>query len=412
MMERLGGVSEMIAVKGGVNLIRGRRPVRALVQVVLLATLGASGAAALPVTAGAQVSNPCDAQSPPPVCDSALGPLVDVTANWSYYQPALVQPIPISDYCPNEPTCSNGDIEDAQPGGAGWCGTETVNQPSSGPNIPPSTEVSGLPSFIISAPPPGKYTPYNGSPYCILQYIPDDFTPLCAGCYRVFLDYSAIPFGTYNSVSPASDGHWAGHFATDDSFSATTPFNGHSPNFKNLCSDKFINPAPGAGCGPPISQSDLFGHNLEGDSTIFHHYPKEGRYFNGPAYLAGTGPADYHWVNGAYFDVDPAGIAELPVWYNVGYRGLGDLAPDTDVSYGCLCEVPFLPLNLPGASGSGHTSWSPSLVLRQQGGAAVPEAPAAAGLIGVSLAGLAAVALVRRRRLRSATGAPTKAVSG
>ena len=317
-----------------------------------------------PTSATADNSNPCDVFPSIPFCDSALGPLRDVTANWRFYQPALVQPVPISDYCASEPTCAGQDTEDSSLG-AGWCATETVHQPATGPQIPASTEVIGFPSAIISTPPPGDNQLSYGSHWCLLRYIAADFSPLCDGCRRILLDFSAIPTGTYTLTSPASDGHWAARFTTGSSFSAVTPFNAHSPNAKNLCADKFFNSAAGADCTAAIAQFDNGAHSLEGDSTIFHHYPLEGRYFNGPSYLAGDGVSTpYHWINGAYFDVNPAGATSLPVWYNAGYRGQGDLPPDTDQSYGCLCEVPFDTLALPGVPGAGHTTWSPSLVVQ------------------------------------------------
>jgi hypothetical protein len=346
--------------------------------------------------------NPCDGTPSPPYdqwCDSAIGPLRDVTANWRYYQPALVQPIPMVDYCPNEPSCSNGDPEDQPPPppgtplilAGGRCGTETAHDPTSGPPIPASSEYDSLalaaaqiPGWSALAPPGKNHTQYLTSKYCALRYVADDFFPLCTGCHRILIDFAAIPSGAYNFTSPASDGHWAARFTTDSSFSAMTPFNGHSPNVKNLCSDKQFNPAPGATCTQGLSQFDTFSHALEGDSAIYHHFPYEGRYFNGPSYLASDSPASFHWINGAYFDVDPAGATSLPVWYSAGYRGQGDAAGDTDWSYGCACEVPAFLLTdtaigmtqqgHPPVS-SGHTTWSPSLAL--QAAAGPPSSPSA-----------------------------------
>ena len=350
-----------------------RRAPRAATYLVAIA----AGLAGLGFAGGTRVvladpNNPCDAQTAPPFCDSALGPLRDVTATWRTYQPALIQPVPVSDYCAAPPTCAGGDGEDRAPlvgpptpAAAGWCGTETVHQPASGPAIPASIESSTLPAGLPA--PPGRNHPYAGSRYCLLRYVPDDFAPLCSGCHRILIDYAAVPNGTYNSTSPAADGHWAARFTTDSSLSATTPVNEHSPNIKNLCADKFVNPAPGAGCVSYVASLDLGTHEYEGDATIFHHYPFEGRYFNGPSYLAGDGGAvPYHWVNGAFFDVNPGAPGPLPVWYNAGYRGLGDPLPDTDQSYGCACEAP----------GSGHTTWSPSLVLAASTTAAPSASPA------------------------------------
>ncbi|MGI8609090.1 MAG: hypothetical protein ACR2MY_07680 [Candidatus Dormibacteria bacterium] len=349
---------------------------------LLLALAASLGSVASPVgahVAAADNSNPCDVSPSLPYCDSAIGPLRDVTASWRAYQPSLLQPVPISDYCAAEPTCAGGDPEDRSPVGtpsilaAGWCATETAHQPASGPLIPPSTETSTVPTGITA--PPGKNHPFTGSHYCLLRYLAADFAPLCAGCHRILIDYAAIPGGTYNPTSPAADGHWAARFTTDSSLTATTPVNEHSPNIKNLCADKFVNSAPGADCLSAVSSIDLGAHEFEGDATIFHHFPFEGRYFNGPSYLAGNGSGvPLHWVNGAFFDVDPAGAASLAVWYNAGYRGRGDAVPDTDQSYGCPCEAPGG--IVPGVAGSGHTSWSPSLVLSAGHTPSQPPLPA------------------------------------
>lgn len=306
--------------------------------------------------AGAASNNPCDTVALP-ICVAALGPLRDVTSNWQSYQPALVQPVPISDYV--------ADPEDAPPpAGVGVCGGEAAHPP---PPIPASTEANALPA-PAPGPPPGDNSPFTGSHYCQLRYLSTDFDALCAGCRRVLVDYSAIPAG--NATSPGADGHWAARFNAGSDFTPTMPFNGHSPNVKNLCADKstLLNTAPGSDCLPALAQFDEHAMELEGDSSIFHHFPFEGRYFNGPAYLAGDGVGvPYHWVHGAYFDLNLGGAAGLPVWYSMGYRGIGDPTPDTDASYGCLCEIPPV----------GHTAFSPTYQVGAATASASP-APAAA----------------------------------
>jgi hypothetical protein len=323
-------------------------------RITALWLLPAAAAVALvggtaPTSAAASSNNPC-ASLPLPQCTSSLGPLRDVTAAWRQYQPALVQPIPVSDYYPS-------DAEDADPPvGAGHCGTETTHPP---PPVPASTEVGALPPVFPGAP-PGLHRPFPGSHYCLLRYLASDFEPLCAGCLRLLLDYGAIPAG--NSTSPAAEGHWAGRFTPGSDFNPTISFNAHSPNMKNLCSDKFINPSASSDC-VTLQGFDMHGLEMEGDTAIFHHYPLEGRYFNGPAYLAGDGASvPYHWVHGVYFDLDPKGAAAATVWYSAGYRAVGDTAPDTDQSYGCACELP----------GVGHQTFSADYTFR----AAATSAPA------------------------------------
>src|SRR5205807_1156291 len=105
---------------------------------------------------------------------------------------------------------------------------------------------------------------------------------------------------------------------------------GHSPNAKNLCSDKFFNPSPGADCANVfVNGFDTMGLGIEGETGRYAHYPLEGRYFNGPYYLAGDGVSvPLHWVHGSYMDINIG--TSTSAWYSAGYRGRGDAAPDID----------------------------------------------------------------------------------
>jgi hypothetical protein len=276
--------------------------------------------------AGAPGADPCD-QVALPQCVAALGPVRNVTGTSAYYQPALIQLVPISDYV--------NDPEDSPPPlGAGTCGNETSRGPSPAPGRIVRVPPHGVPA------PPGSH-----GPYCLLSYLSTDFTPLCSGCVRALVDYGEIPAGT--SSSPGGEGHWAARI-NQTAGSMSTPYNGHSPNVKNLCSDKFFNPSSGSGCDV-LAGADEYGLGVEGDSRWFHHYPVEGRYYNGPYYLAGDGArVPYHWVHGFYVDLSLSGPAGI--WYSAGYRGRGDASADTDQSYACLCEAPPF----------GHQAMSPS----------------------------------------------------
>jgi hypothetical protein len=369
------------------------------------ATLGAPAVRAQT----SQGTSPCDYVGQLPQCVAALGPLVDVTREWRDYQAATVQLVPISDYA--------SDPEDGPPPlGVGTCGGETQHAAADGSTVPDGRVVAQPPAGIPA--PPGTH-----GPYCLLSYFASDFTALCSGCHRVLVDFAGIPVG--DTSSPGADGHWAARFSMSQ-LNVSAPFDGHSPNMKNLCSDKFFNPSAGSEC-QPYAQVDGYGLEFEGDATIYHHYPLEGRYYNGPAYLAGNGTkvAPYHWVDGAYFDVDPMGATGLTMWYGVGYRGRGDAAPDTDQSYGCLCEVPPIghsaysasyPLtDVSTPSGGGHHGGGGgrgAVAASSVAGADVTALPdTAAGSAGddlpAMLAGGAGVALVvaarRRRRTRRAT---------
>ena len=309
-----------------------------------VAAMAVGAVSAGPVPADADSSNnPCDS-APLPVCTSALGPLRDVSARWREYQPALVQMVPIGDYS-----------ADPQTAVYGLCGNETASPAANGQAIPPATQ-SALPPTGVPAP-PEVAGPSHG-PYCVLRYIAADFTPLCPSCLRILIDFSGIPAtdATSDPVSPGADGHFALRLTAGQSLTARTPFNGHSPNIKNLCSDKFFNPSAGADCANAlVAGFDEQGLGLEGDTGIYHHFTLEGRYYNGPFYLAGDGRTiPYHWVRGAYVDLDLGGPTTALLWYGAGYRGKGDPLPDTDQSYACACEVPPF----------GHSSVSATLPAR------------------------------------------------
>jgi hypothetical protein len=315
--------------------MRGMR--RALLALLLAAAV--APVAAMPLAANAAPppsSNPCD-YVPLPSCTTALGPLVDVTAGWRWYQPALVQPIPMSDY--------SADPAINAPFPFSPCGGETSTPAANGQAVPPSSPqappVAGVPA------PPGGWR--VGTQYCVLRYLATDFTAPCATCTRVLVDYDRIPAASV----PGADGHWAGRFTFNGGFTVAIPqVNGHSPNVKNLCADKYFNKGAGSDCTDmsgvnslaPITQFDKYGMGLEGDSGVYHHFSGEGRYYNGPAYLAGDGSSvPYHWVHGVYQDYDLQGAGSGFAWYGAGYRGLGDAAPDTDLwppGYACACEVP------------------------------------------------------------------------
>src|SRR5207253_9496187 len=127
-------------------------------------------ASAVGTAASGTGTSPCD-QASSPICGAALGPLRDVTAGWRWYQPALVQPIPVSDYA--------SDPEDAPPPlGVGPCGGETASPASNGQQVPPSI-LSAQPTCGVPAP------PRLHVPYCLLRYMTCDLTQLYTGFHRL-----------------------------------------------------------------------------------------------------------------------------------------------------------------------------------------------------------------------------------
>ncbi len=164
-------------------------------------------------------------------------------------------------------------------------------------------------------------------------------TPLlCAGCRRLFIDFSKIGVG-----SSYAHGH-AYYRLASANFTYTVDPIAHSPNTKNFTNDKLLAPT-GSEQEQIIGALDLhqtFAYVT--DTAHFVHTAIQGPYYIGPWYLNRAGAR----INGGYLDVDvsDAGVGghQFPnaqlnaIGYGAGFNS-GRFCPgsDQDALYGgCL----------------------------------------------------------------------------
>ncbi len=229
-----------------------------------------------------------------PFQTDSLGPIRDVTADWQSYQPAGA-------------FCVKPDTPQYTPGGSG--ATATGEDPAcrrSGF----SRSDTGLVKIQVRTP------------------------LLCAGCRRLFIDFSKIGSGT-----SYAHGH-AYYRLASANFTYTVDPIAHSPNTKNFTNDKLLAPS-----GSP--QEQLLGtldlHQVFAyvtDTAHFVHTAIQGPYYIGPWYLGGDGER----INGVYFDVDVADATKFSsaqlnaIGYAASFNS-GRFCPssDQDALYGgCL----------------------------------------------------------------------------
>jgi hypothetical protein len=217
----------------------------------------------------------------------ATGPLKDVTAHWQDYQPA-------------GEFCIRPDAPQYTPGGTG--ATASGSDPAcrrSG--FGPAD--TGLVKVRISTP------------------------LLCAGCRRLFIDFSKIPAG-------GAQGHVYYHLASAN-FTYTVDPVAHSPNTKNFTNDKLIAPS-----GSPQERLagifDLHAIAYVSDTVHFIHNAIQGPYYIGPWYLNRDGVR----IRGVYLDVDVADAARFPspqlneIGYAAGFNSGRLCGSDADSFYG------------------------------------------------------------------------------
>lgn len=137
-------------------------------------------------------------------------------------------------------------------------------------------------------------------------YLVEIETPrLCAGCHRLFLDYSRIP---RRNRPPSYWAHGHAYFRLDSpNFTYTADPLAHSPNIKNFTNDKLIAPY-----GSPLEQVahafDLHAISYVGDTAHFAHSEIQGPYYIGPWYLNRHGRR----IHGAFVDIDVASAERMP----------------------------------------------------------------------------------------------------
>lgn len=235
-------------------------------------------AVALPGSAGAQMQDP--------LFNDPLGPIVDVTRRWQDYQPART-------------FCVSPDVFEA----SGDDGADTNGRH-------PACRRSG---FARS----------SRDLYLVRVAAP----PLCAGCRRLFIDYSKIP---RRNAPPYFYARGHVYFRLQSwNWGYTVDPKAHSPNIKNLTNDKAV--APDGSYQERIAHPfDLHAMSYVGDTAHVAHSQVQGPYYVGPWYLSRSGKR----IHGAYLDVDVMSTPELPhpmlneIRYMAGYNAGEATCPD------------------------------------------------------------------------------------
>jgi hypothetical protein len=242
---------------------------------------------------GLAVLTPARAQPPTPLTQDPLGPLVDVTDDYAWYQPATA-------FCVKPEVFEfTGDTGGTATGADSACAFSGF--------APGDT---GLYKVEIESPPGG----------------------LCGGCRRLFLDYSQIPEGNAPPLYYAR-GH--AYFRLD-SFnpSYTVDPKRHSPNIKNFSNDKLFVPDD-SDQEPFVHGFDLHSMAYTGDTANFAHAAVQGPYYVGPWYVNQFGIR----INGAYLDVNV--ITELDPLPNPALNEIGYGAAFNSGEATCLDNVLF-----------------------------------------------------------------------
>jgi hypothetical protein len=226
-----------------------------------------------------------------------LGPLLDVTAHWRHYQPAST-------------FCVKPDVNEYAQGGVG--ATATGADPACARSGFPA-DATGLVKIHVRTP------------------------RLCAGCRRLFMDFSKIPAA---NAPPAYYAHGHAYYRLVSANPAYTidPV-AHSPNTKNFTNDKLVAP-DGSPQEQLVAALDLHDVGYTTDTAHFVHTAAQGPYYIGPWYLSRGGRR----IEGAYLDVDVAGAPQLPggaqanaIAYMAGFDS-GQACPSDDDAYygGCV----------------------------------------------------------------------------
>jgi hypothetical protein len=215
-----------------------------------------------------------------PLTDDPLGPLENVTANWGFYQPA-------TDFCITP---------------------DVYELPGFTPS-PCSADVSGTSTS-------GTYDVKISTP------------PLCAGCVRLFIDYSKIVPDT--GALRYSHGHAYFRLSSLNPTYTSDPV-GHSPNVKNLTNDYLVAP-PGSLSSAITAQVDPHLLAYAADTAKFAHTDAQGPYYVGPGYYNTAGD----FIDGTYVDIDLNGAKELgsaldPITYQAGFDSDPKTCPDSEL---------------------------------------------------------------------------------
>lgn len=207
-----------------------------------------------------------------PLTQDPLGPIVDVTDQWQRYQPA-------------SSFCVQPDVFQL----AGTGPTTTGDDPvCAGSGFPASR--TGLVKINVESP------------------------ALCAGCRRLFIDYSKIPAANGGGYF-YSHGHAYFHLTSFNPGYSVEP-HAHSPNIKNFTNDKLFVP-DGSAQEPAISTFDTWSMFYASDTAHTIYSVSQGPYYAGSWYLNQQGVRIY----GSYLDVTLSTLGPLgdPALNVIGY---------------------------------------------------------------------------------------------
>ena len=250
-----------------------------------ITVMALSGVAA--VMGVAVLALPASATGTDPTSSDPLGPLVDVTSDWQAYQPS-------NDFCVAPSVFEFPATTETATGANPACAASGF-----------ASTATGLYEVKIAAP------------------------PLCAGCRRLFIDYSKIPASS--QASPTSHGHAYLRLMSLNQSYTVSPL-AHSPNIKNLTNDYLIAP-PGSPESTLTTSADRYDMAYAGDTADYAHIAAQGPYYVGPGYLNTSGK----WVTGAYLDVDLSGAAQMTqaeanvIRYAAGFDSSPSTCPDAVV---------------------------------------------------------------------------------
>lgn len=211
-----------------------------------------------------------------------IGPLSDVSCDWTHYQPA-------------DAFCVKLDAPELTPGGSG-----TLTDGSD-----PACAFAG-------------FAPEDTGLYKVAIQTP----PLCNGCRRFFIDLSQMP---------AENGARGHAFYAIASFNPTYTINpfAHSPNTKNFTNDYFVSP-PGTPLATVVNALDHYFKAYVTHTIAFAHTALQGPFYIGPWYVNREGER----IHGVYVDVDVVSATDLgdanlnALRYVVGYNDGSGLCPD------------------------------------------------------------------------------------
>jgi hypothetical protein len=232
-----------------------------------------------------------------PFTQSPMGPLVDATAGWQNYQPADV-------------FCVKTDV----------------------------FQLTGIGPMVNGADPDCEDSGYALTETGLVK-IEVETPPLCAGCRRLFLDYSQIP--------PVNDpprlyahGHAYVHLTSFNPSYTVEPI-AHSPNIKNFTNDKLFVP-DGSPQEPFVWAFDLHAIAYTANTAHIVHSDKQGPYFTGPWYVNIHGDRVY----GAFLDVNvvtdlgPLSIDHRlnEIGYGAGFHSGEAICPDETLGGGMYAD--------------------------------------------------------------------------